>query len=219
MVGGALILSMGAVCVVCGRAMVQRSLLDVFLRLFAAVLAAAALAGACAEPQFMNGPQFATHNGQQPVNRVYRINIGDKMKVSVFGEDNLSGQFEVNALGQISLPLIGEMPAKGLALSDFRDSIARRLSDGYLKNPKVAVEMLNYRPIYVQGEVKNAGEFAFKNGISLRDVIAMAGGYTYRANQNYIYIGREGESEMAVQLPAGVPVLPGDNIRIPERFF
>jgi polysaccharide export outer membrane protein len=79
--------------------------------------------------------------------------------------------------------------------------------------------MLNYRPIFVHGEVKNGGEFAYKNGLGLRDAIAMAGGYTYRADQSYLYIGREGEPDAAVQTPADVPVLPGDNIRIPERFF
>lgn len=199
--------------------MVQRSLLDAVLRVFAASFAVTALAGGCGVPQLMSGPQFATHDGKAPLQRIYRLGVGDKLKVSVFGEDNLSGQFEVNALGQIALPLIGEMQAKGLAITDFRDSITRKLSEGYLKNPKVNVEMLNYRPVYVQGEVKSGGEFAFKNGMNLRDVIAMAGGYTYRANQSYLYIGREGDPEVAVQLPTNVPVLPGDNIRIPERFF
>jgi polysaccharide export outer membrane protein len=199
--------------------MVQRSLLDAGFRILAALCAAAALAGGCADAPLVGSPSFATHDSQQPLERIYRLSVGDKLKVSVFGEDNLSGQFEVNALGQVALPLIGEMQAKGLAMTEFRDTIARRLSDGYLKNPKVNVEILNYRPIYVQGEVKNAGEFAFKNGLNLRDVIAMAGGYTYRANQSYLYIGRDGEPDVAVQMPTGVPVLPGDNIRIPERFF
>lgn len=199
--------------------MVQRSLLDAIMRALAALVAAGALAAGCASPSVISGPQFATRDGQKTINRIYRLGIGDKLKVSVFGEENLSGQFEVNAVGQISMPLIGEMPAKGLALHEFKDSIARKLSDGYLKNPKVNVEMLNYRPIFVHGEVKNGGEFAFKNGVSLRDAIAMAGGYTYRANQSYLYIGREGEPDVAIRTPADVPVLPGDNIRIPERFF
>ena len=204
--------------------MVQRSLLDACLRykcvrLLAAALVATALAAGCADPNLMSGPQFTSRGGKVTGQRIYHLGVGDKLKVSVFGEDNLSGQFEVSALGQISMPLIGEMPAKGLAIHEFRESIARKLSDGYLKNPKVNVEMTNYRPIFVQGEVKNAGQFEFKNGLSLRDAVAMAGGYTYRANQNYLYIGREGEPDVAVKTPADVPVLPGDNIRIPERFF
>jgi len=185
----------------------------------AAALSVALLAGACATPDVISGPQFVTREGKAALQRVYRLGIGDKLKITVYGEDNLSGPAEVNALGQVSLPLIGEMPAQGLALQEFRDSIARRLADGYIKNPKVTVEMTNYRPIYVHGEVKNGGEFQFKNGVSMRDAVAMAGGYTYRADQSYVYIGREGEPEVAVSMPADVPVLPGDNIRIPERFF
>ena len=185
----------------------------------AATLAVALLAGACGSPTIIDGPQFVSSQGDQALQRVYRLGIGDKLKITVYGEENLSGPFEVNALGQVSMPLIGEMPARGLSLQEFRDKLTRKLSDGYLKSPKVSVEMMNYRPIYVHGEVKNGGEFAFKNGASLRDVVAMAGGYTYRADQTYLYIGREGEPDVAVRLPADVPVLPGDNIRVPERFF
>lgn len=199
--------------------MVPRLLLDKFVSIAAAALIAALMAGACAQQNIMSGPQFATHQGKQPLNRIYRLGIGDKLKVSVFGEENLSGQFEVNATGQVAMPLVGDVAAKGLALSEFRDAVARKLSEGYLKHPRVAVEMLNYRPIYVHGEVKNGGEFQYKSGLMLRDAIAMAGGYTYRADQAYLFIGREGDADAAVRTPADIPVLPGDNIRIPERFF
>jgi polysaccharide biosynthesis/export protein len=199
--------------------MVLRRLLDSPVRfLILAALAPVVLSG-CAQLGAISGPQFATKQGKQALHRVYRLGVGDKLKVAVFGEDNLSGQFEVNAFGQVSMPLIGEMPAKGLALNEFRDKVARRLSEGYLKNPRVAVEILNTRPIFVHGEVKNAGEFQFKNGITLRDAVAMAGGYTYRADQSSLSIAREGEPETSVQMPTDIPVLPGDNIKIPERFF
>ena len=110
--------------------MVQRSLLDTILRVLAATLAACALVGGCADPNLISGPQFATRQGQTPIHRIYRLGIGDKLKLSVFGEENLSGQFEVNAIGQVSMPLIGEMPAKGLAIHEFRERIARKLSTG-----------------------------------------------------------------------------------------
>lgn len=199
--------------------MVLRRLLDLPIYVAAACLAVGMMTAGCSLPNAISGPQFTSQEGQKRLQRIYRLGIGDKLKVSVFGEENLSGQYEVNALGQVSLPLIGESPAKGLALHEFRDQILRRLSDGYIKNPKVTVEMLNYRPFYVQGEVKNGGEFQYKNGLSLRDAVAIAGGYSYRADQTYLFIGREGEPEVALKLPADVPVLPGDNIRIPERFF
>lgn len=194
-------------------------LLDTPVRPFVAALLAALLVCACAETSLISGPQFAARQGKNTLGRVYRLEAGDKIKVAVFGEDNLSGQFEVNASGQVSMPLIGEVSAKGAAIDEFRDRVTQRLREGYLKNPRVAVEILNYRPIYVHGEVKNGGEFQYKNGVSLRDAIAMAGGYTYRADQSFLYIAREGEQDAAVEMPADVPVLPGDNIRIPERFF
>lgn len=185
----------------------------------AAALSVALIAGACSSPEILDGPQFLTREGAAAKQRVYRLGIGDKLKITVYGEENLSGPFEVNAFGQVSLPLVGEMPAKGLGLDDFRNQLTHKLAGGYLKNPKVSVEMMTYRPIYVHGEVKNGGEFQYKNGVSLRDAVAMAGGYTYRADQGYLYIGREGEPDVAVRMPADVPVLPGDNIRVPERFF
>lgn len=199
--------------------MVLRRLLDNPARVFIAVVLAPVLLSGCAQSGAVSGPQFATRQGKQALHRVYCLGIGDKLKVAVFGEENLSGQFEVNAFGQVSMPLIGEMPAKGLALNEFRDKISRRLSEGYLKNPRVAVEILNTRPIFVHGEVKNAGEFQYKNGLTLRDAVAMAGGYTYRADQSSLLIAREGEPETSVQMPTDIPVLPGDNIKIPERFF
>lgn len=186
-----------------------------------AVLAAACLSGlvgGCAEGPSLPPPSFVAADGEV-LQRAYRLGVGDKLKVTVFGEENLSGTVEVNAIGQVALPLAGEVPAKGMALDQFRDAVARRLSDGYLKNPKVTVEIVNYRPIYVHGEVRSGGEFAFKPGLKLRDAIAMAGGYTYRANQGHLFIVREGQAEARLPTPNDIAILPGDNIRVPERFF
>ncbi len=183
----------------------------------AALLAAALALGACTGAPQLPPPSFAT--GGEALERTYRLGIGDKLKISVFGEESLSGQYEVNALGQVSLPLIGEIGARGQAISAFREAVAKRLSDGYLKSPRVTVEVLNYRPIYVHGEVKSGGEFPYKNGLRLRDAVAVAGGYTYRADESYVTIVREGAGEARVPLTSNVVVLPGDNIRVPERFF
>ena len=101
----------------------------------------------------------ATANlGAKPeVSRIYRLGIGDKVKVTVFGETDLSGQYEVGANGQLSLPLIGEIAAKGLGIGDLREAVIARLRQGYLKDPKVSVEILTYRPFYVHGEVRSGG--------------------------------------------------------------
>lgn len=163
-------------------------------------------------------PSYAI-SGEAALTRIYRLGIGDKIKVTVFGEENLSGNVEVNASGQVALPLAGEVSARGLTIPEFRNAVTRKLSDGYLQNPKVTVEILNYRPIYVHGEVKTGGEFQYKPGLMMRDAVAMAGGYTYRANESSAVIIRDGETPATVPLASNVPVLPGDNIRITERFF
>lgn len=198
----------------------MRRFLTAIVRVLVAVVPAALLVGACAEtisqsPQ----PSYATKGEPAALSRVFRVGIGDKVKISVFGEENLSGQLEVNASGNLSMPLVGDIPARGRTLDELKSAITRRLSEGYLKHPKVSVDILNFRPIYVHGEVKSGGEFAYKAGITFRDAVAMAGGYTYRAHQSHLFLVREGGREERVALPSDLPVLPGDNIRIPERFF
>ncbi|MDX2307528.1 MAG: polysaccharide biosynthesis/export family protein [Hyphomicrobium sp.] len=158
-------------------------------------------------------------DGPAALGSSYKIGIGDKLKISVFGEESLSGQVEVDPAGRVALPLAGEVQAHGKTIAEFRESVTRRLSDGYLKSPKVNVEIANFRPIYVHGEVRSGGEFPYKTAITLRDAVAMAGGYTYRANQGYVLIVRGGQPEARVAAEGNMAVLPGDNIRIPERFF
>lgn len=201
------------------RAMVLRCRYRSLPRVAIALAFAGAALSGCAPSTSLDDPQFVTSGGTSSPERAYRIGIGDQLKVTVFGEDNLSGEFEVNAQGQVSLPLIGEQQAKGLTLQEFRQSLIKRLADGYLKSPRVTADILNYRPIYVHGEVKNAGEFKYKTGLTLRDAIAMAGGYTYRANEDYTYFARHGEPDVAVNTRSEIVILPGDNIRVPERFF
>ena len=152
--------------------------------------------------------------------RFYKLGVGDKLKITVFGEDNLSGEFEVGARGTVSLPLVGDIEGKGLSLPEFRDRMAARLSKGYLKDPRITVEVLNYRGFFVHGEVRKGGEFKYKTGLKIRDAIAMAGGFSYRANEGYVLLMREGFSKRKkISLPTSLSVLPGDNIRVPERFF
>jgi polysaccharide biosynthesis/export protein len=181
--------------------------------------AAALLACACADDIGPAPASLLADGAPSSLGSAYRLGIGDKLKITVFGEDTLSGPVEVNAAGQVALPLAGDVPAEGKTLPQFRDAVTARLSDGYLKNPKVTVEISNYRPIYVHGEVKNGGEFNYKTGLKLRDAVAMAGGYTYRANQSTFILIRDGVGEVSVPANGTVSLLPGDNIRIPERFF
>jgi len=152
--------------------------------------------------------------------RSYRLGVGDKVRVNVFGEPDLSGTYEINPTGNVSLPLAGDVQAAGLDANALKENARRKYADGYLKNPRITVEVVGYRPIYVHGEVRTAGEFPYKSGLRLRDAIALAGGYTYRANTGYILLSRSGQPrESRVNVAADLAVLPGDNIRIPERYF
>jgi polysaccharide export outer membrane protein len=150
----------------------------------------------------------------------YRLVVGDKLRLVVYGEDQLSGDIEVGGDGSVAVPLVGDIEARGLTIVELSNRIRDRLSQGYLKTPKVTLQVTNLRPIYVHGEVRNPGEFAFRNGMTFMDAVAMSGGFSYRAATETIYLRRDGDPiEREVPIAAAGLVLPGDNIRVPERFF
>ncbi len=150
----------------------------------------------------------------------YRLGSGDKVKVNVFGEADLSGEFLVGDNGRIDLPLIGAVQARGQTVTQFQNAVVARYSGGYLKDPKVSVSVLNYRPFFIQGEVGKGGEYPYKAGLTIQDAVAIAGGYTYRANTGKAYVRRAGQDqEVEIQTNQRVAINPGDIIRVPERFF
>lgn len=151
---------------------------------------------------------------------VYRLAAGDRIRVTVYGHEDLSGEFEVNGAGQISLPLVHEVKAAGLSASELAAAITDKLSPDYLRNPQVTTEVLGYRPFYIIGEVKSPGSYAYANGMTVINAVAVAGGFTYRARKNKIKIvrGSEPDQEEIVAEP-DTYVLPGDVIEVAERFF
>ncbi len=151
---------------------------------------------------------------------LYRLGSGDSVKVTVFGQEDLSGEFEVDGGGRLSLPLIRHVQAAGLTLAELENAITNKLKPDFLKNPRVSVEVLNYRPFYILGEVKNPGSYPFVNGMTVINAVVLAGGYTYRARENRVLIMRASDPERkSVPADHGTAVLPGDVIEVPERFF
>ncbi len=148
----------------------------------------------------------------------YRLGSGDQLRVIVFGEEELSGEFEVGDAGTVSLPLIGQVDAEARTLRSFEKAVEERLRDGYLKDPRVSAEVLNYRPFYILGEVDEAGEYPFVSGMHVLNAVALAGGFTHRANTRKVFITR-GAEEREFRATHETPVQPGDLIRVPERFF
>jgi polysaccharide export outer membrane protein len=156
-----------------------------------------------------------------PESPAYRLAPGDRLKVNVFNEADLTGEYQVTDRGSISFPLIGEVRAAGYSVEQFRQSLIEALQNGYVRTPRVTVEVANYRPFNVIGEVRNAGQYTYRPGLSVQDAIAMAGGYTYRANTSVVYLTRGASAEqITVDLKKDdAQVLPGDNLRVPERYF
>ena len=154
-------------------------------------------------------------NGTAPV-----IQRGDKIKVTVYGEDNLNGIYDVDPSGSISIPLAGTIRAAGRSKIALQREIARRYKSEYLQDPKVTVEVVSFRPVYILGEAEHPGEYPYKSGLNLISAVTTAGGFTYRASRSYVLIQHAGE-EVWVQYPlsASVAISPGDLIRIPERYF
>jgi len=150
----------------------------------------------------------------------YALSGGDKLRVIVFGEPSLGGDYTIGGSGFISMPLIGEIEAKGLTSTQLQTRIAARLSDGYLKEPRVAVEVLTTRPFYILGEVNKPGEYPFANGLTVANAVAQAGGYTYRAKTKRVRIRHAGEDEATeYAVTPATPVAPGDTIQVQERWF
>ncbi len=177
------------------------------------------LSSASPEPAPANfGATVATQDATSAT--AYRLGSGDKVSINVFGESELSGEFLVGDDGQIDLPLIGAVQATGQTVNEFQTAVVARYSRGYLKDPKVSISVLNYRPFFITGEVGKGGEYPYKAGLTIQDAVAIAGGYTYRANTGKAFVRRAGaDQEAPVELTQRVTLNPGDIVRIPERFF
>jgi protein involved in polysaccharide export with SLBB domain len=150
----------------------------------------------------------------------YVLGTGDKVHINVFGQKDLNGDYVVDSGGSVQLPLIGNVQAAGRTVGDFQRDVTAKLADGYLVNPSVSIEVANYRPFYIIGEVNKPGEYPYVNGMSILNAVALAGGYTFRADDSEIYIRRNG-SNKEVGFPADqtTKINPGDIVRVPERFF
>ena len=185
----------------------------------AGLLLAGVLAG-CAQGTMASGTADETVEAAARVIEDYRLGASDKVRVTVFGEEALTGEFIVGANGKLSLPLIGETQAAGMTIGQFQTEIANALSQGFLNEPRVSVEVLNYRPFYILGEVNQPGTYPYTNNLTVLNAVATAGGFTYRANINRVFIKRgDGDGEIEYPLTTATRVAPGDTIRIGERLF
>src|ERR1700730_7702962 len=186
-----------------------------FLRSLVVITVSALLLSGCATDM---GP-VAAYNGAMPVAVAPVLQPGDKIKVTVYGEDNLNGIYDIDPSGLVSLPLAGSVRAAGRSKLELQREIARKLKSEYLQDPKVTVEV-GFRPIYIIGEAERPGEYPFRSGLTVINAVSAAGVFTSRASRTAVLIQHAGQDVwQEYPLSAPVAIFPGDQIRIPERYF
>jgi protein involved in polysaccharide export with SLBB domain len=172
-----------------------------------------------AGPAESTSMSIATADVRQPTE--YRLGLGDKVRVRVYGADQISGEFPVDLSGSIDLPLVGVMKAEGLTAPELKKEIAQSLrKESIMQDPQVSVDLVAASPFYVLGEVEKSGEYPYHPGLNVVSAIATAGGFRYRADQDKVFVRRRGQtSEIALPTLSAAPVYPGDIVRVPGRFF
>lgn len=184
-------------------------------RLFVAfALLSAIILNGCAQPR-LRTDLFQAH-----VNAPYTLSSGDRLRIIVYGQDSLSNSYSVDSAGNVSMPLIGLVPAHGLSTAQLERRIEKRLGNGFLKEPRASVEVEAYRPFFVLGEVTTAGQYPYVNDLTVQKAIAIAGGFSPRAYRYSVDLTRiiEGVPTTGA-VPMNYPVRPGDTITVRERFF
>ena len=150
----------------------------------------------------------------------YQLGPRDRISVTVFNHPDLSGEYVLDGNGRFSMPLIGVVDAGGKTPVELEEVLVNRFRPDYLVNPRVSIEVRNYRPYYLIGEVQSTGSFPYVAGITYLTAIAMAGGYSYRAKKDVVYVIRGDDPEQEeIKLDANEKVQPGDIIRVAERLF
>jgi protein involved in polysaccharide export with SLBB domain len=163
-----------------------------------------------AEPHPLPPPLTATH-----------IQVGDRLTITVYDEPNLTGVYDVTPSGVVNLPLIGDVKAVDHTTAQLQQEIANRYVQGkFVQEPKVTIAVVEYRPIYIFGEVAKPGTYPYRPGLNLLTAETLAGGLTYRGSRDKVYLQRSGE-QVWNEYPqlSSVTIMPGDLIRIPERYY
>ncbi|MET3925696.1 polysaccharide biosynthesis/export family protein [Devosia sp. 2618] len=150
----------------------------------------------------------------------YQLDTGDSVRVSVYGDAELTNTYRVDDSGSISFPLVGQVPVRGTTTKVAASRLAGALANGYMRNPNVAVEVAEYRPFFIQGEVRNAGQFQYVYGMTVRAAISTSGGFSDTADRNRALVYRQqGDQMVKGTVDLDFPIYPGDTIVILERWF
>jgi polysaccharide biosynthesis/export protein len=150
----------------------------------------------------------------------YLVSTGDRLRIVVFGQEALSNAYQVDSVGNVSMPLIGMVPVIGKTTQEIEHGVKAKLRDGFVREPHVAVEVETYRPFFIMGEITASGQYPFVNGMTVQNAIAIAGGYLPRAKRTEVEITRRIHGTlMKATVPLSHMVQPGDIVSVPERWF
>jgi polysaccharide export outer membrane protein len=148
------------------------------------------------------------------------LDSGDQLQITVLGQTDLSGAFTIDAAGNVTLPLVGTVGARGRTTQGLAGVIENALRQSYLRDPDVTVQVTQYRPFFVLGEVGNPGQYPFVAGLTVQQAVAIAGGFTPRANQTgFDVVRRSGTASVQMHLRLNDPILPGDTLTVRQRLF
>lgn len=190
------------------------------LLLACCALALAACASSSPKPAAAKAPRQAVSATTPPDLSAYRLGIGDRVRIDVFNEADLSMDATVDPTGRISYPLLGSVNAMRKTARELERDIAQSLAAGYLKSPDVRVTVVQYRPFYVTGQVQRAGSYPFVIGLTVEKALALAGGMTNLASSRQIYILHEDQTaDQRIKVGLDAPVLPGDTLVVEESLF
>lgn len=177
---------------------------------------APAMAAAPTAPQQSYAAAYASAPYQEP----YTLDAGDKLRIVVFGQDGLTSSYLIDAGGNVTLPLIGSVPARGMTPQQLAAAIANRLKQGYVRDPKVTAEVEVYRPFFILGEVTTPGQYPFSPNMTAQTAIAIAGGFGPRASKSTVKVTRNlPGQQFSEEVPLTFALKPGDTVVVKERWF
>jgi polysaccharide export outer membrane protein len=163
---------------------------------------------------------YQTAYAAYPTGMAYALDSGDRLRITVFGQEGLTNSYAVDAAGNITMPLIGPVMARGLTPDQLSQSVSERLRQGYIREPHVALEIEGYRPFFILGEVTTPGQYAYVANMTVENAVAIAGGFGPRAEKSKVTLTRnQGGQIVKATVGLNSPILPGDTLRIQERWF
>jgi polysaccharide export outer membrane protein len=172
-----------------------------------------------AQPAYGYGYGYG-YASASPYTPSYTLDAGDKLRITVFGQEGLTNSYTVDAGGNINMPLIGTLPARGVTTQQLVSLITTRLKQGYVREPHVSVEVETYRPFFILGEVNNPGQYPYVANMTAEAAVAIAGGFSPRASKSKVELTRNAPGQQVHgQVPLNYPLRPGDTIVVKERWF